>query len=82
MIASIQVARDVISENAQTPNHDKRLVFARQILQNPSSSNSVFKSLVIVDLDTTNYDSLTEAQKISGAKTRVANVFNEAGYIF
>lgn len=82
MIASIQVARDVVAESSGIAFHAQRLVFARQILQDPMSRVNVFKSLVIANLNTSTYESLTEDQKVSGAKTLVAAVFNEAGYIF
>jgi len=81
MMGMIQVDRDVIAEPSSTSKWDHRKNFAKQILQNPYSFVQVFKSLVIVDLDTTNWGTFSEVQKISGAKVRVALVFNEAGNI-
>lgn len=82
MIAMIQVARNILAEAVNTPFHDKRLVQARQILTDPSSKVNTFKSIVLVTFDASNYENLTEAQKITGATNLVANVFNEATYIF
>lgn len=82
MIGMIQVSRDIVAEAANIPFHDKRLIQARQILQNPLEKINTFKTLAIVLFDTGTYEGLTEAQKIAGAKTLVASVFNEATYIF
>jgi hypothetical protein len=82
MIGMIQVSRDVLAESSNTARGDVRKEFAKRILASPQSMISIFASLVIVDLDTTNWATFTEAQKISGGKTRVAAVFNEAGNIY
>ena len=82
MISMITVARNIIAEASNVPFHAQRLTAARQILQNPLAHISTFKSLVVVSFDTTNWEALTETQKISGGVTLVGNVFNEAMYIF
>lgn len=82
MISMITVARNIIAESSSVPLHGQRVVAARQILQNPLDKISTFKSLCVVSFDTSTWESLTEAQKISGGATLVGNVFNEACYIF
>jgi len=82
MISMITVSRNIIAEATNIPFHAARVVAARQILQNPLTRIGEFKSLAITLFDTSTWESLTEAQKISGGVSLVGQVFNEAMYIF
>lgn len=78
----IQAAREVLAESNNAPLGDVRKRFARSLLENPQGYVEVFKSLVIVDLDTSTWEVTSETQKINGARIKVLAIFNEAGRIF
>ena len=82
LMGMIQAARVIVVEANNVPRTDARKAFARAILTNPIPYVSVFKYLGIVSFDTTNWATLTETQKITGANTLVTASFNEAGNIY
>jgi len=55
--------------------------FARIVLTDPWKYVSIFKYLIIVNLDTTNWGSMSETQKISATEIEAYNVFSQAGNI-
>lgn len=82
MMGIIQASRNINQESNDTPGGDKRKSFARSILSNPSGYIGVFASLVVVSFDTSTWEVLTEAQKVSGATTLCSQCFNEAANIY
>lgn len=59
----------------------RKRAFARLVLTNPWNYVPIFKYLVIVNLDTTNWGSMSETAKISATEIEAYNVFSQAGNI-
>jgi len=76
VIGMIMAARTIASDL-----DSRKRQFARIVLTNPVDYIPIFKYLIIVNLDTTNWGSMSEPQKIAATEIEAYNVFSQAGNI-
>lgn len=81
MLASIVIARNVINESPSVDNHEQRVMFARQILQNPYTTRANFAANAASMYDPTGWETKTEQEKKNDTEYLITQVFNEVGYI-
>jgi len=77
MMGMVNVSRTVLQEVSSVDKAHLRKNFAKSILRDPTAYVLTFKSVAIVSFNTATWETLSEAEKITGATTLCGNIFNE-----